>query len=197
MSGTRRIKILDKPKERIRILDEPKRRIDPHELARRLGGKVCDPPPQFAQLAAPYLDFVFCEHANENPGVCRCPADCACRERMCRDKSEDGGEMQIKYGPSFPRAKYGANMNVPRGQDANDRFGKAWDDLVVERHLTPEEQVDFRAWCRGRGMDLDKPNRRHLDAELVLWMLAEKATPFDYLVLAFARIGTWWKGLWR
>lgn len=35
---------------RIRILDKPKRRLDPEEIARKLGGKLCDPPPRFRHL---------------------------------------------------------------------------------------------------------------------------------------------------
>lgn len=31
-----------------------------------------------------YQPSMFCEHANECPtSICRCPVDCACRERMC------------------------------------------------------------------------------------------------------------------
>lgn len=31
---------------------------------------------------------MFCEHANECPtSACRCPADCACREKMCAQTS--------------------------------------------------------------------------------------------------------------
>lgn len=31
-----------------------------------------------------FKSAVFCEHANENPHVCRCAPDCACRESMCK-----------------------------------------------------------------------------------------------------------------
>jgi hypothetical protein len=29
---------------------------------------------------------VFCEHANENPAICRCPPDCYCQTRTCKDR---------------------------------------------------------------------------------------------------------------
>jgi hypothetical protein len=31
----------------------------------------------------------LCEHANENPNVCPCPADCYCKTRTCEHKLVD------------------------------------------------------------------------------------------------------------
>lgn len=200
----KRIRILDKPKPRIRIMDEHKPWIDPQELARRLGGKLCDPPPQFAQLAAPYLSPVLCEHANENPGMCRCPENCACREHMCRNRPlPDGEEMLIKYGPRMPDPDAFAERlaeaveacEIPQAHD--DDRDEAWDDLVRVRGLDPSDEAEFRQWCLEHGMELEWPDRRHLDAEYLLWLLTRKATPFDYLVLAAGKAYAWLKGLWR
>jgi hypothetical protein len=188
--------------------------LDPHDIARRLGGKVCDPPPRLAQLAAPYVQkedkveyqsSMFCEHANECPSLCRCPPDCACREIMCRNK---GGEMLIKYGPALPvrgvseaiealdeMALRKAVRNMHPTQ--SDKPGQAWNDVMAGRRLSFDETNEFRSWCREKGMDLDRPDRRHLEAELLVWLLTRKATPFDYLVLAAGKAWVWWKGLWE
>ena len=29
---------------------------------------------------------LYCEHANENPAVCRCPADCYCKQHTCKNR---------------------------------------------------------------------------------------------------------------
>lgn len=35
-------------------------------------------------MGEPYQLMIFCDHANEWPrGICQCPHDCGCRERMC------------------------------------------------------------------------------------------------------------------
>lgn len=34
------------------------------------------------------LDAAFCEHANENPGTCRCPPNCYCRSHTCKNRKD-------------------------------------------------------------------------------------------------------------
>lgn len=48
-----------------------------------------------------YKSQIYCEHANENPSVCRCPADCACREHMCTIRPGDKGYYS-KAAPVVP-----------------------------------------------------------------------------------------------
>lgn len=33
----------------------------------------------------PETSALYCEHANENPAVCRCPVNCYCKSRTCKD----------------------------------------------------------------------------------------------------------------
>jgi hypothetical protein len=47
--GTPWIHIADKP-WRINVADKPQPRLDPHEIAKALGGEVCDPPPRYGHL---------------------------------------------------------------------------------------------------------------------------------------------------
>lgn len=90
------------------------------EIARRLGGKVCDPPPKHRHMLAFLANRdkdaiykhameisdqltgkkpqtrkpVFCDHANECPSQCDCPPDCACRETMCRQDDRGRGASE-------------------------------------------------------------------------------------------------------
>jgi hypothetical protein len=183
---------------RIRILDRPKRRIDPEEIARRLGGKLCDPPPKFAQLAAMYLsqksqdDETDGMNSVENRRKTMLKAiagrDREAIYRYAKELSDkltgrapEGGKTQTKCDPAFPRV-YNKSREV-------------WDDLVAEHKLSPAEEEDFRYWCCYRNMDLDQPNPRHLDSEFLLWLIVSQATPFDYLVLAIWRTWVILKGL--
>ena len=37
-------------------------------------------------LGIPKGDPVLCTHANENPSLCECPADCYCQTRTCKNR---------------------------------------------------------------------------------------------------------------
>lgn len=45
-------------------------------------------PRAFLMVVPPSVKLLECQHANENPNVCPCPAACSCRQAMCADKAQ-------------------------------------------------------------------------------------------------------------
>jgi len=58
-----------------------------------------------------------------------------------------------------------------------DKPGRAWKDFVWKR-LTEEEEVDFRHWCCGQGVDLDHVDYERLSYEFDLWEASARQQRF-------------------
>lgn len=57
-------------------------------------------------------DPTLCEHANENPARCPCPADCYCKTRTCRKTDA----LDSLFGAGAAAAKNSANWGSMPGE---------------------------------------------------------------------------------
>ncbi len=54
---------------------------------------------------------IYCEHANEMPQTCPCPADCYCKEHSCKPRRFDtricptcGGLKKVQASDNIPKS---------------------------------------------------------------------------------------------
>lgn len=160
-------------------------------------GKHCDLPP-IEELVG--VSSMFCEHANECPSLCRCPPECSCRETMCRSNTR----YDIAPAEQIVDDLFAKRLAMPideskRASDATEellrRFGDAWKLFVAAHNLDGSLERDFRHWCRGQGIDLDRVMPARLEGEYVEWMMSRMMRPLIEKICALEdRVETLEKG---
>jgi len=178
------------------------------DIASRLGGKICDPPPnrkhmikfladrdregiyEYAKEVSNQFvgrsvinqdaDSVMCEHANECPLTCCCPSNCTCRETMCRPNTRYHIEPEDPTINSFFAKKLIKLVNRAKGtSETIDEVScsDTWKLFISAHNLDGSLERDFRHWCRGQGIDLDRVTSVRLDGEYIEWMMGRMMSP--------------------